>query len=144
MDAMAEPARSDLRPQRFGRQDGRRVKDPLIEPIWVGERVLAHVELTGPRAAAGPFVAIQDEDGELLEGYPEVAAALAEATLATSLVLDGYLTDRVERGPEGPGPDRGQDADLERHDAPAPDGRRAAPRGALLRAPPDRGRAGGA
>jgi hypothetical protein len=101
MDAMAEPARSDLRPQRFGRQDGRRVKDPLIEPIWVGERVLAHVELTGPRAAAGPFVAIQDEDGELLDGYPEVAAALAEATLATSLVLDGYLTDRVERGPEG-------------------------------------------
>ncbi|HEY7828176.1 MAG TPA: hypothetical protein VIB99_08070 [Candidatus Limnocylindrales bacterium] len=102
MSAMVEPDRSDLRPQRFGHLNQRKVVDPLIEPIWVGERVLAHVETTGPRVIDGaPFVAIQNEDGELLDAYPDVTRGLADATRAISLVLDGYLTDRVNRGDEG-------------------------------------------
>ncbi len=99
---MLEPARTDLRPQRFGRLNGRKVVDPLIEPIWAGERVLAHVETVGPRVVDDrPFVAIQDEDGELLDAYPDVAEGIGAATRATSLVIDGYLTDRVDRGAEG-------------------------------------------
>jgi hypothetical protein len=46
-------------------------------------------------------VAIQNEDGELLDAYPDVTRGLADATRAISLVLDGYLTDRVNRGDEG-------------------------------------------
>ncbi len=99
---MVEPDRSDLRPQRFGRLNQRKVVDPLIEPIWVGERVLVHVQTTGPRVIDGvPFVAIQNEDGELLDAYPDVTRGVASATRAISLVLDGYLTDRVERGDAG-------------------------------------------
>ena len=102
MNVMLEPARSDLRPQRFGRLKQKKVVDPLIEPIWVGERVLVHVETTGHRVVDGrPFVGIQNEEGELLDAYPDVTLAVADATRADSLVLDGYLTDRVERGSEG-------------------------------------------
>ena len=73
---MLEPARSDLRPQRFGPLNSRKVVDPLIEPIWVGERVLAHVEAVGPGVVDGqPFVAIQNEDGELLDAYRDVTRA---------------------------------------------------------------------
>ncbi|MGH2513094.1 MAG: hypothetical protein ACRDGQ_10445 [Candidatus Limnocylindrales bacterium] len=102
MNDLVEPARSDLRPQRFGRLNGRKVADPLIEPIWAGERILAHVETSGPRVVDGrPFVALQDEDGALFDDYPDVSEAIGQAARAISLVLDGYLTDRVERGSEG-------------------------------------------
>jgi hypothetical protein len=103
MNDPALPTRSAWRPQRFGRYNGRKIHDPLIEPVWVGERVLAHVETVGPRAADGrSFVAIQDETGELLdEAYPDVAEAIGAASRASSLVIDGYLTDRVDRGSAG-------------------------------------------
>jgi hypothetical protein len=102
MSDPVQPKHSQWRPQRFGRYNGRKVHDPLIEPVWVGERVLAHIETVGSGAAEGrPFVAIQDETGELLDAYPEVAEAIGSATRANSLVIDGYLTDRVDRGAEG-------------------------------------------
>ncbi len=104
MNDAIQPARFDWRPQGFGRLNGRKVVDPLIEPIWVGERVLVHVETSGPRSVDGrPFVAIQDESGKPLDQYPEVNDSIAEACRAISLVIDGYLTDRVDRGSVGLG-----------------------------------------
>lgn len=104
MSDPSQPSRAEWRPQRFGRHDVRKVVDPLIEPVWVGERVLVEIETVGSRVADGPYVAILDETGEVIDAFPEVAAGLGAAARATSLVLDGYLTDRVERGPENAGP----------------------------------------
>jgi hypothetical protein len=103
MNDPSQPSRAEWRPQRFGRSNVRKVIDPLIEPVWVGERVLVEIETTGPRAEAGPYVAILDENGEPIDAFPEVAAGLGAAARATSLVVDGYLTDGVERGLENAG-----------------------------------------
>jgi hypothetical protein len=71
------------RPMAFGLQEPKRIRDPLCEPLWSGRRVLAEV-------AAGR-VTLRDEDGVVLDGYDRLRAAIAEATYATDVVLDGYL-----------------------------------------------------
>jgi ATP-dependent DNA ligase len=78
----AEDRRS-WRPQAFGRRAVRHLDDPLIEPLWSGIRVLAHV--------AGSTVEFVDEEGEA-EDWPATAEALATAVRADVAVLDGYLT----------------------------------------------------
>jgi hypothetical protein len=97
---MSQPSQADRaewRPQRFGRVNGRKVVDPLIEPVWVGERVLAHVETSGLRVIDGrPFVVILDDAGNAIEGFADIAEAIGAATRASALVIDGYLTDQVE------------------------------------------------
>jgi len=100
MNDLDQPSWTAWRPQRFGHVDVRKVRDPLIEPLWIGERVTIELETSGPRAQAGPHVAILDEAGDRIEDFPAVEAGLVEAARATSLLIDGYLTDQVERGPE--------------------------------------------
>jgi hypothetical protein len=100
MSDASQPSRAEWRPQRFGRSNVRKVVDPLIEPVWVGERVLVQIETAGPWVGDEPRVVILDEEGEPIDDFPEVAAGLGAAARATSLILDGYLTDRVQRGSE--------------------------------------------
>ena len=71
------------RPQEFGRRSFRKIDDPLIEPVWIGVRALVHV------APAG--VDIVDDVGEPAERLA-ASDALRPAVLATSAVIDGYLT----------------------------------------------------
>lgn len=71
------------RPQAFGRRAARHIEDPLVEPLWSGIRVLAHV--------AGPDVEFVDAEGER-QDWPDTAEALAAAVQADRAVLDGYLT----------------------------------------------------
>jgi hypothetical protein len=75
--------RKSWRPQGFGRRPVRHLDDPLVEPLWSGIRVLAHV--------AGPVVEFLDVDGEE-QDWPATAEALAAAVQAEVAVLDGYLT----------------------------------------------------
>jgi hypothetical protein len=100
MNDSTQTVRTAWRPQRFGRHNVRKVVDPLIEPVWVGERVLVQVETSGPRADDQPFVVILDEDGDTIQNFADVEGGLGAAVRATNVVLDGYLTDRVERGAE--------------------------------------------
>jgi ATP-dependent DNA ligase len=75
--------RRDWRPQAFGRRAARHIDDPLVEPLWSGIRVLAHV--TGGR------VEFIDVDG-VRQDWPDTAEAVGAAVQADSAVLDGYLT----------------------------------------------------
>jgi len=84
---------SVLRPQRFGESDPRNVRDPLVEPMWAGVRALAAID--------GGEATLVDETGGPIEDHPDIAAALAEASLADQLVVDGYLTKMTTR--EGSG-----------------------------------------
>jgi ATP-dependent DNA ligase len=78
------------RPQRFGRRSSRQLRDPVIEPLWSGLRVLASID----RGVAE----IRDGDGEL-QRRSAIAAALATSLQAESAVLDGYLTiDAAQSG----------------------------------------------
>jgi hypothetical protein len=78
-----EAATRDWRPQEFGRRHVRHIDDPLIEPVWVGLRVLAHVTPDGAE--------LIDEYGDAAERVP-ATHALQPAVRARSAVLDGYLT----------------------------------------------------
>jgi len=105
---------SAWRPQLFGRGNVRHVKDPLIEPLWDGERVLLVVgesvlgppEIGDDEVAAAPAGGVRaaffDLDGEELEGpaLDLIVAELADAVRADVLVLDGYLS----RQPTSPAP----------------------------------------
>jgi len=82
-----------LRPQRFGTANPVRIRDPLVEPLWAGVRALAAVD----RGAA----VLADEAGDPIDAHPDVAAALAEASLAEQLVVDGYLTKMTTRDGSG-------------------------------------------
>lgn len=80
------------RPQAFGDASFRDVDDPLIEPLWSGSRVLAHVA-----AGAARFV----DEGDADRAEPEIASALVDAVAALEAVVDGYLTADPARTGEG-------------------------------------------
>ena len=74
---------SDLKPMPYGRANARNVRDGIWEPLWAGSRALVDV--------FGDEVGVRDEEGDPLEGFDLLRAAIIEAALATELVLDGYL-----------------------------------------------------
>lgn len=90
-----------LRPQAFG--DGRpdRVLDPIVEPQWAGIRALAAVDAGDPGKLASGGGALLDEDGERIDGYPEILDALAAAALSPGLILDGFLTKQAVQDSTG-------------------------------------------
>jgi hypothetical protein len=73
-----------LRPAAFGRQNVKQIIDPVIEPMWRGDRVLVEVE-------AGRVI-VRDPSGREQETEERIVVQLAEAVRTESAVLDGYLT----------------------------------------------------
>jgi ATP-dependent DNA ligase len=71
------------RPMAFDFKQPARIRDPLCEPLWGGERVLVEV--------AGDAVRMRDVERNVLEGYEGLHDAIAESAEASELVLDGYL-----------------------------------------------------
>lgn len=80
----AEAAAAGWRPQRFSEVVSGGIVDPIIEPLWVGLRVLA--------LASAANVEIRDLDGDVVDDFPEVAHELGRAIRADRALLDGYLT----------------------------------------------------
>jgi hypothetical protein len=76
-----------LRPQPFGRTSSRDAHDPIIEPLWLGLRVLAAVDQAG--------AVLIDEDGDAVPDNERIVMALGVAVRADSAILDGYLTKQV-------------------------------------------------
>ena len=96
------------RPQRFGHLRAGAIDDPIIEPLWGGDRTLVIVSAPGERPR---FI---DEDGEPLEDplLEPIVADLTTSLRADSVVLDGYLTRQPnvdpglasQHAPEDPDP----------------------------------------
>lgn len=80
------------RPQAFGGRSVRQIADPVIEPLWSGIRVLAHVE----RGQAD----LRDEAGRPVT-RPDILDPLPAAVEAAAAVLDGYLTAQAARSGVG-------------------------------------------
>jgi bifunctional non-homologous end joining protein LigD len=73
------------------------VKEPLVEPLWSGTRVIAHVDPEGAHA-----VRLIDELGlDLAPEEPALSTAIAAALLAQDAIIDGILTDQATRSGEG-------------------------------------------
>ena len=86
----AGSAAASWRPQRFS-ETGGDIADPVIEPLWTGLRVLAHVD-----SGTATF---RDLDGDEVAEFAEVATELAAAILDDRCIVDGYLTHQVLQEP---------------------------------------------
>lgn len=95
MTSPADPrtALATLRPQAFGDRSSSKITDPIVEPLWIGVRVLAAVDSLGAVFA--------DEFGEPILEHEPVRDALAAATMADGLVVDGFLTKQIARDTTG-------------------------------------------
>ena len=82
-----------LRPQAFGRRNPRDIRDPIIEPMWRGDRVLVRLDRGQ--------VTLRDEMGEEVETEPIIVAQLEQGAGAESAVFDGYLTHQATQTGEG-------------------------------------------
>jgi ATP-dependent DNA ligase len=94
---MAHTATQDpagWRPQEFGKRSFRDIRDPLVEPLWRGLRVLAHV--------TEETVDLFDGEGKRAS-WPAIEAQLASALLVGSAILDGYVTDETAGSGKGVG-----------------------------------------
>jgi hypothetical protein len=76
-----------VRPQVYGKGAPDKVLDPLIEPLWVGIRVLAAVDAAG--------AAVADENGDPVIGIDAIVEALVGGVRATGLIVDGFLTKQT-------------------------------------------------
>lgn len=71
------------------------ITDALLEPLWSGTRVLAHLTLT-PQAEPAMAVALIEERGiDLAPELPAVTEAIAGAFLALDAVVDGIISRQV-------------------------------------------------
>ena len=76
--------------------------NPLIEPMWEGLHVLAHVEAADRSISGEATCVLIASDGEdVSDVEPAVTSALARALQASDAVLDGYVTDQATRRGEG-------------------------------------------
>jgi ATP-dependent DNA ligase len=83
--AVATTSDTTWRPQAFGRRNARDIADPVIEPMWRGDRVMVTV--------GGDEVTFVDTEGAAIaDDVTEIAEQLRTAVQADSVVLDGYLT----------------------------------------------------
>lgn len=98
MDQVADEAPANRsthawQPMAFGDRPPAVIPNPLFEPLWPGERAIVEVSRRG--------VAVGDVELAPLAGAPALLAALAAASQADEIVLDGYLVpaplDRVAR-----------------------------------------------
>jgi ATP-dependent DNA ligase len=77
----------------YGHERPWKIADPLCEPLWGGRRVLVEV--------ADGRVDIRGTDGDDVEGYDDLRAAIADASFADELLMDGALLPAPLRDTEG-------------------------------------------
>jgi hypothetical protein len=87
VDSAARATLATLRPQAFGTGAAGNVRNPIVEPLWVGVRCLAAVDDEG--------AVVVDESGEPVEDQLRVIYALAAASRTDGLVVDGFLTKQT-------------------------------------------------
>jgi len=88
----------------FGPLEAKRIVDPVVEPVWSGQRVLLEI--------SGRSVAIRDEAGEELPGYGDLRDAVTASVRAGEVVIDGYLLPAPLHGSEGAEAPVGMDSTL--------------------------------
>jgi ATP-dependent DNA ligase len=71
------------------------ITDPIVEPLWSGARVLAHVTST-PGADLPATVALLEESGaDLAPELPALAEAVADGVLVLDAIVDGVVTRQI-------------------------------------------------
>jgi len=77
------------------------IKDPIVEPLWQGTRVLAHFTSTPDGPHRGTIALIDTTGDDVTGEFPEVVTALVDGVYARDAVIDGVLTYQALAGGEG-------------------------------------------
>lgn len=75
--------------------DGRRtfdIKDPVVEPLWSGTRVLAHVTVTPASDPPAEVRLIERLGADVAPELPDLTLALGRGVLALDAIVDGVIT----------------------------------------------------
>jgi hypothetical protein len=78
--------------------DGRRtfaLENPLVEPLWSGTRVLAHVTVTPDADPSTEVRLIEPLGSDVAPELPELTRALGEGVLALDAIIDGIITRQL-------------------------------------------------
>ncbi len=78
--------------------DGRRkyaIKDPLVEPLWSGTRVLAHVTVTPEADPPAEVRMVEPLGADVAPELPELSRVLGEGVLALDAIVDGIITRQL-------------------------------------------------
>ena len=78
--------------------DGRRafsIKDALVEPLWSGTRVLAHVTVTPEAEPAAEIRMIEPLGADVAPELPQLTRVLGEGVLALDAIVDGIITRQL-------------------------------------------------
>ena len=110
------------------------ILDPVVEPFWSGERVIAHIDLPGGGGSARAVRLIDTVGADLAPGLARLSAALSDSIRATDAIVDGVISRQVFLSGIGTAPVpevrtsqvsllmRGRsEVDVTRHDGPAID-----------------------
>ena len=71
------------------------VRDPIVEPLWSGTRVLAHVTITPDAESPAQVRLIEELGADLAEDLPTVARSLGKGVLALDAIVDGVITRQL-------------------------------------------------
>ncbi|HWH23527.1 MAG TPA: hypothetical protein VNW68_01400 [Candidatus Limnocylindria bacterium] len=92
----------DWRPQRpRATRRPAAIRDPILEPLWSGLRVLAHFTVQ-PAGDAGANLVLLDDDGvDAAAIAPQATDSLRAAVMALDAVIDGVLTHQTAAAGRG-------------------------------------------
>lgn len=79
------------------------IKDPIIEPLWQGTRVLAHFHAAAEDGGSATVRMVDTDGYDVSDEFAAVTSALERAVMAREAVIDGVLTDQALAGGLGVG-----------------------------------------
>ena len=82
-----------MRPYRGRRKFD--ITDPVVEPLWSGVRVIAHVDAGAAAGQPLDVALIEDLGVDLAEELPEVCMAIGRSLMALDAVVDGVISRQV-------------------------------------------------
>jgi bifunctional non-homologous end joining protein LigD len=71
------------------------IKDPIVEPLWSGTRVLAHVSVASTEGSPVTVRLVEELGADLADELPDVTEALAQGVLALDAIVDGVITSQL-------------------------------------------------
>jgi bifunctional non-homologous end joining protein LigD len=98
-DREASPVPADprqwlpMRPYRGRRKFD--IIDPIVEPLWSGARVLAHVVSTPDAEEPAAVELIEELGADVALELPELARSIARGVLAHDAIIDGVISQQV-------------------------------------------------
>lgn len=71
------------------------ITDPIVEPLWSGTRVLAHVRVRADAEPPAQVALIEELGADLAPELPLLSEAMARGVLALEAIVDGIITREI-------------------------------------------------